>query len=132
VYDDYIVPDSTYALRAIAEGCSVGNAASYSEPESISTSTYGDIIGTYDDSDCPPREDGYVDCWTSPQATANFDDISAVVDKFKNAPKAPAKSRADVCPCSIDWKVDFSDIPCVVDGFRQMDFPCEPPLDPCL
>ena len=61
----------------------------------------------------------------------HFDDISATVDKFKNAPGALHKSRTDVCPCVVDWKVDFSDIPCVVDGFRGLPIPCDPPAEPC-
>ena len=37
---------------------------------------------------------GYDDCWTSPDGDADFDDITATVDKLKNLPGAAMKSRA--------------------------------------
>jgi hypothetical protein len=36
-----------------------------------------------------------------------------------------------VLPCAVDFKVDFTDIPGVVDGFRGLPLPCVPP-DKCI
>jgi hypothetical protein len=49
------------------------------------------------------------------------------VAKFQNVPGAPQKTRSDVCPCSVDHVVDFTDIPCVVDGFRGLSIDCPVP-----
>lgn len=93
------------------------------------TSSFGDIVE--DAGPCQPTVKGYLDCWTPSEGFIGFTDISATVDKFVNLPSGPAKSRADVCPCSVDQKVDFSDIPCVVDGFLILPFPCTAPPNPC-
>ena len=111
--------------------CDTGWEANYSDPLQVVTSAYGDTVGTFPTPEvCTYGKEGYEDCWSAPQGLVDFDDISSTVAKFKNGPKAPQKVRADVCPCVIDHKVDFTDIPCVVDGFRQLSFPCPPP-DKC-
>ena len=69
----------------------------------------------------------YVDCWTPPDGDMDFDDITALVDKFRNLPGAPLKSRADIAPAVPDQIVDFVDIPWVVDAFRGLPYPFDGP-----
>jgi hypothetical protein len=129
VHGNLVIPGQSYARQVVALGCEEVEAA-YSDPLVIGTSPYGDIVGGCADGGWT-MGDGYVDSWTPPQGTANFDDITAVVDKFKNAPNAPRKPRADVDPAVPDLKVDFGDIPAVVDGFRELRYPYAVPGDRC-
>ena len=66
---------------------------------------------------------GYKDCCLAPNGTVNFNDISAVVDKFKNKEGAPAKARADIAPQTPQKIVDFDDISAVVEAFRGLSYP---------
>ena len=89
------------------------------------------------DAACPgpafrPLEGGLIPSRPSLSATGSATGCTAAcVDKFVNYPGAPQKSRADVDPAVPDFKVDFGDIPAVVDGFRLLPYPYRPPADPC-
>ena len=65
--------------------------------------------------------------WAAPDGDVDFDDITAVVDKFRNLPGAPIKARADIAPDMPDQIVDFTDIPAVVDAFRSLPYPYDGP-----
>ena len=114
-------------MQLVSIGCQ-GSETALSPPPWIVTSQWGDLAGMY--SDCRTMPNGYVDCWTAPDGDADFDDITAVVDKFRNLPGAPHKSRADIAPASPHGVVDFSDIPAVVEAFRGLPYPYPGP-SPC-
>jgi hypothetical protein len=127
VYDGGIVPGGTYNVRVIDDTCDCMDAAAYSGALTIQMSAVGDVVGDCSVTPC-----------TAPQGVVDFVDISAVVDKFRNLPTAPRKSRADIINSDTfqadpDRKVDFVDISCVVDAFRNT--PCAlvgpPTTDPC-
>jgi hypothetical protein len=128
VYDEQIIPNAEYHIHAIDISCDKGVEANYSAALVQQTSIWGDVVGDYDPGACVTsgKPKIYVDCWTSPDGLVTFADISATVDKFKNAPTAPQKSRADIAPGVVDHKVDFTDIPAVVDGFRGLPYPYDP------
>jgi hypothetical protein len=119
VLDESVIPSAAYDIQAIACGCNFAEPGAYSAPLPVPTSRWGDIVGSNNDQ--PPN--GVVD----------FNDISSVVDKFKNVPGAPSKSRADIAPSLPDRIVDFVDIPSVVDAFKGLPYPyAGPPVDdPC-
>jgi len=125
VYHSSVVPDGSYNVQLVEEGCGMSEV-DFSVPLSIITSSSGDVVG-----DC-----GVTPC-SAPQGVVDFVEIAADVDKFRNLPSAPMKSRADIINSSTgipapDQKVDFVDISCVVDAFRSA--PCAlpgPPVDPC-
>jgi hypothetical protein len=121
VFDEQIVPNSLYHLQAISVYCSLDSELEFSPPLEIRTSEFGDVVGMFYE---------FEEIWTPPLGTRDYDDITACVDKFRSRPFAPLKARVDVGPCAVDFKVDFTDIPCIVDGFRGMSFPC-PPADKC-
>ncbi|MGB2985555.1 MAG: right-handed parallel beta-helix repeat-containing protein, partial [Phycisphaerae bacterium] len=134
-----IVPDGVYAIQAIDCECDFDVEENYSPPLSIATSVWGDVVGEYytNPADCMIMPSGYVDCCGPPNGAANFDDISSIVDKFRNLGGAPQKSRADIAgdlPLGIpDQLVNFVDISYDVDAFRGLPYPFPgPPLaDPC-
>ncbi len=55
--------------------------------------------------------------------TTNFDDLAAAIDKFRNLPGAPLKTRVDHLPSKTDLIVDFLDIQLTVDAFRGFPYP---------
>ena len=116
VRSDSFVPQGVYDVQAIAELCYLNVESSYSDPLPVKLSKWGDTVGG--------------DNAASPQGTVDFNDISSVVDKFKNLPGAPSKTRADVAPDVPDKIVDFVDIPAVVDAFKGLPYPYEGP-DEC-
>ena len=100
----------------IDELCDPMHESAYSAALHLTTSRWGDLVGNCLENPCSP-----------PQGVADFDDISAVVDKFRNWPGAPAKARSDVAPATVDFWVNFTDIPDVVDAFRGLPYPYEAP-----
>ncbi len=128
VFDNAILPNAVFEVRATDTVCDIGNPEHYSDPLVVTLSSAGDVVGN---TLVPPPP-------SSPQGVVEFVDISGCVDKFKNTPGAPRKARADVINSTVtlplpDQKIDFVDISCIVEAFRGA--PCAlpgPPLtDPC-
>lgn len=119
VYDDEIVPDALYEVQAVDCDCNLDNEANYSVALAIETSIWGDIVGHCAVTPCTP-----------PDGDVDFNDITAVLDKFKNLPGAPRKARADIAPDFPNRKVDFTDISYITDAFRGLPYPFDGP-DEC-
>jgi len=114
VTDCEIVPGAIYTVQAIDCTCDPGNEASYSDPLLISTSPWGNICGPWD-----------VDHWSPPDTSVDVTvDVTACLEKFKNAFGAPIKARADVDPNTVDWKVNIStDVTQILDAFKGQLYP---------
>jgi len=115
VSDNEIVPSGIYDVQPIDCANDPSHEACYSDPLTIATSKWGDIVG-----------DSYNQ---APDNVVNFADIACAVDKFKNTPEAPIKSRADVAPDVPDKIIDFTDISMAVDAFRGLAYPYGGPDD---
>jgi hypothetical protein len=120
VYGQDVVPGTTYDVQLVQQDCETSEQY-FSSSLSILTSLWGDAV-----LDCSTDPCG------SPQGTVNFDDISAVVAKFKNSSGAPAKARVDLgSPAASsgvpDQIIDFVDIPLAVDAFRGVMYPFPAP-----
>jgi len=110
VFDHAVVPGGTYELRAINDTCDPQEQGSYSTPlEVVTVPQWGDVVAPFN----PP----------SATVQPDFGDISALVDKFRNAPNAPPMTAADLYPSLPDQLLDFSDISLVVDAFRGAAYP---------
>jgi hypothetical protein len=107
VFDDEIVPGALYDVQAIDCACGFSDESGYSSPLTVSTSIRGDIVGHCGVTPCTP-----------PDGLADFGDISALVDKFKNVEGAPIKARADLSADVPNSKIDFMDISDCVDAFQ--------------
>jgi hypothetical protein len=101
----------------INEDCDTTAESGYSEALEVPTSLWGDLVGDCTEGACSPSD-----------RDTDFDDIAAVVDKFRDLPGAPIKARTDVAPDRPDWKIDFTDIPAVVDAFRVLPYPYGGPV----
>ncbi|UCC32531.1 MAG: hypothetical protein JSU86_09655 [Phycisphaerales bacterium] len=111
-----IIPNAVYDVQAIDCQSDFDNESAYSEPLTISTSRWGDLVGTCAVIPCSPP-DGVVGVPT---------DVTACLDKFKNLPNAVLKSRADIEPNVRDWLVNISDVTLVLDAFRGCPYPAMP------
>jgi hypothetical protein len=113
VYDPAIVPGGEYAVQAISEGCDTATEHWYSSSVTMLTAgKWGDLVG-----DCA------VTPCTAPDGVVDFVDLGALVDKFKSAPGAVIKARADVAPDLPNAVVDFVDISHAVAAFRGDPYP---------
>ena len=121
VTDDEIIPGAVYDVQTIDCGADFDNEAHYSAPLTITTSKWGDLVGTCAVIPCTPP-DGVVNMGA---------DVTACLDKFRNLEGAVLKSRADIEPDLPDWLVNISDVTYVLDAFRGFEYPFEPGADPC-
>ncbi len=114
VTDCEIVPGGTYTVEAIDCAADPGNELNYSVPLLVSTSSWGDICNTYDGTH-----------WTAPNGTIDVTlDVTACLEKFKNAQGAPIKARCDVDPNVPDGKVNITtDVTRILDAFRGYPYP---------
>ena len=135
MYHEYIVPGATYDIQIVQMG-DEGLEECYSLPLTITTSMGGEVVGEYytNPDDCCTRH-AYTDCWTPPDCNCDFNDITAIVDKFRNLWGAPQKSRADIAgdpPGGVpDLLANFVDISYSGDCFRGLPYPFPYPPD-CL
>ncbi len=123
VYHEYIVPSGMYEIQSVIEGCHVGLESSYSAPLTMATSAWGDLVDNCATPPCGPP-DGVVGVAT---------DVTAVVDKFKNLPGSPHKTRTDLEPAHVDHLLNITDLVFAVDAFLGMPYPFPGPelADPC-
>jgi hypothetical protein len=135
VNDARFVPRGVYHIQAISDDCTLLET-NYSPALVVTLSKWGDVVGDCYPSNspnCVTHPNGYKDCCGPPNNAVNFTDISAAVDKFKNALGAASKPRIDVAPRVPSRVVDFVDIPSIVDAFRGIAYPYVTPAltDPC-
>jgi hypothetical protein len=116
VFDHDIVPETAFEVRA--DFGTYGNPR-LSAPVGTFTSAWGDIAGEYVEP-----------AWTPADGVADFIDISALVDCFKNLPTAPPRAWCDIYPAYADDVIDFNDIAACVDGFRGLPYPLGGPACP--
>lgn len=109
-----LLPNATYTLRAYEEvDCGQGLELAVSISRAFHTSpTWGDLVGG-----APGGPDG----------TADFEDISALVDAFQGMGSAPDVTVADLAPGLPDQVVDFVDISAGVEAFQGAAFPYSGP-----
>jgi len=84
----------------------------WSEPLTVTTSIWGDIVGHCEQTIC-----------TEPDGSAGIVDVTAVLDKWKNLPGNPMKARCDVEPDQPDWLVNITDVIRVNGAFLGDTYP---------
>lgn len=109
IYDSAIMPGGRYEIRSITDSCPLQDQAEAIPLEAVTVAHWGDLVEPFN----PP----------STSVQPDFGDISAMVDKFKNAPSAQAMALTDMYPNTPDQVLDFSDISLVVDAFKGRPYP---------
>jgi len=129
VTGEAIVPSSIYNVENLAGAClgvegsaaCVSGGTSVSIPLQVKTGRWGDAVLTFQD--------------PNPILVASqpdFDDIGALVNKFKSLLGAPIKASAKLAGVDsrglmdITPDVGFDDIPLCVDGFKGKAYPYKP------
>jgi hypothetical protein len=120
VADCEIVPEATYTIQAIDCSADQYNEANYSDPLVVTTSSWGNICGSWDSGN---------DRWSGPDTSVDIVyDVTACVEKFKNVAGAPLKPRADIDPNVPDGKVNItSDVTRILDAFGGDPYPFDGP-----
>ena len=113
-----VVPSSYYSIDLVPEICDPFIEVDFSDPIVTATSRWGDVVSPFS----PP----------DPTTQPDFQDVSAVVDKFKAVQLAPVKVRAQLQPNAPDLPADvsFLDISACVDAFKGNAYPYPGPV-PC-
>jgi hypothetical protein len=117
-----VVPSSSYEVRIAAASCQgiEDRCTALSAPLTVVTTRWGDVETPYN----PPS------ATVQPDVT----DISALVNKFRNATGAPIKARAllagapgnvfgEITPEVLNVDFGFSHISACVDAFRGVPYP---------
>ncbi len=112
-----IVPGAVYEIQAVDVSCNPAAESSYTPPLGLTTSLWGDVVEDCATVPCGPP-DGIVYVTT---------DVTAVLNKFKNADGAPIKTRCDLYPALPDFKIGIVDVTLCLDAFRGLDPPFEGP-----
>ena len=123
VHDAIIVPGGVYHVEAIDSFCDLGVTTDFSQPLVITTSGWGDVVGTFDEAS---------GSWTAPNGSADITaDVVAILDKFSGQPSAPLKSQVDLQPATPDRVIDILDVTVAIDAFRGFGYPFPPGPTPC-
>ena len=108
-----VVPSSTLNVSTFGSNCVNREATctNISGPLELATARWADVAAPFGAPGGPAEPD--------------FDDVSALVGKFKNQPGALSKTRTKLQPAIPDMgsDVDFSDITMCVDAFKGMPYP---------
>jgi hypothetical protein len=121
LFHETIVPGGMYSVQSILDGCGIDFAGNYSAANSLPTSTWGDVV--MDVTQCPPAAgNGDVDI---------VGDVVSVIRKFANAECAVSKSRADLEPGHLDFRVNITDALRALRAFTGISYPFTPTDPPC-
>ncbi len=121
VYHPAIVPGAVFQVQAIDDICMEGEEIHYSAPAEAGTSVWGDVVE--DCTGCP--------C-SAPEGTINVvTDVVSLVNKFENLDCAVQKTRADIQPGEVDFKIDITDVVQCLGAFTGDDYPFTAPFPPC-
>lgn len=113
-----ILPSSVYTLQNVAVSCmgNEGSCTEVSDALEVATTRWADVVEPFS----PP----------SGTVQPDLSDVSALVDKFRNAPGAPPKVQALLAGNVPDLQgdLDFSQISAAVDAFRGIPYPNPGPV----
>ncbi len=122
-----VIPGATYEIQVVDTDCNTNDANSFPPERAVQllTGRWGDAVGPFNTAE---------QTWSAPNGSVDVGgDVVAILDKFKNAPTAPIKSRSDIQPNPVDSKITIVDVTRALDAFSGAQFPF-PPADsasPC-
>jgi hypothetical protein len=128
VFNDALVKYGTYAVQVINCDDPLDQEECYSDPLLVTLSEIGDVCG-FRTAPSPPAP---------PNCLCDFNDITIILDKWRNLPGAIRKARADLINSSgltltPDHKISMDDVSAAVDCFRGLprQGSSPPAADPC-
>ena len=126
--DPPVLEVAEYSVQVLDDSCTADNEGDFSAPLVLQSSIFGDVTGLFD-------PDASV--WVAPNGTADiFPDVLGLIEAFAFQPGNMTKIRADIEPCILDFRINFTDVVIAIDAFRGLPFPFGPgvrdcPQDPC-
>lgn len=111
-YGPAVIPGGEYVVQHISIGCYSAGVPSYSIPVRIDSSKWGDVVHNCASLPCP-----------APEGIVTISDVVASLDKFKNQPSGPQKSRTDIEPRIVDHLVNISDVTEALSAFAGGEYP---------
>jgi hypothetical protein len=125
VFHEGVVSRGTYDIQSLDLGNDPSVEDHYTFPVQITTSRWGDVVSNCATYPCGPP-DGSVDITT---------DVTALLDKYRNALGAPVQVRADLVDyaggVAPDQKTTIRDIVVAIDAFLGIGYPFAPGPPPC-
>ena len=114
VFGAEILPSSFYYVQMIDEHCLLEDGSNFSVILSLTTSLWGDVTSFWNGSD-----------WPVPNGQVTFDDVTAVMDKFKEDSNAMLKVRAQLQSNVVNPSdlVDIADVELCIDAFLGEAYP---------
>jgi hypothetical protein len=102
-----------YDIQVIGDNCGLDSEGAYSDPLRMIQAGWADVVK--DVTQCPsePPE----------ESVSVVTDVIAILNKFSNNPCAPKKTRADLEPHSVDFKISISDVTRCLGAFVGDDYP---------
>jgi hypothetical protein len=116
VFHPAIVPNGSFAIQMIDSACATTDEAGFSSELPLMTSLWGDVVANCTSVPCAP-----------PDGVVESADIVGCLDKFKNRPNAPRKTRCDIAPHTPDWLLLVTDLTQILDSFSGRSYPYPPP-----
>ncbi len=102
-----------YDIQLIDERCALEREESYTPPLQIMGGGWGDVV--LNCSTCP--------CGAPDDAISVVTDLVSILAKFSNDYCAPRKTRTDLRPNDLDFKIDISDVVQCLAAFVGSDYP---------
>jgi len=121
VFGRAVIPTGSYSVSAVADGCDTTVAANFSPSTSFSAGVFGDITGI-----------DPVDPINPPDGAKNISDTLAIIGRFSGIPTAPSKSRTDMEPGLVDFRINITDALQGIRAFQGLSYDLEgPEADDC-
>ncbi len=113
---------SQYEVQLIGSDCSPEDEGNFSEPLALTQPGWGDIVENCVGCPCGPPDD----------TVSVITDVVSLLDKFANLSCAPKKSRSELQPQNVDFKLDIFDVVQCLTAFQGGSYPFTPSSpDPC-
>lgn len=120
VYHHAIIPDVVYTVDTLDVLCDAELSLSYSSFTTVPMPYWGDVVNNCSTNPC-----------SAPNDVIDIADVVSILDKFRNTAGAPVKSRADLEPGVLDFRVNISDVTAALAAFSGTLYPFPPAGPPC-
>ncbi len=110
-----VVPGGRYFLEVVDDACDANVPASFSNPQSIETSVWGDVVSR-----------SSAGAWLPVDGVNSVWDIVAIGDKLSSLAGAPTKARTEMAPSVPDLAITAEDFVLPFGAFHGGVFPFSP------
>lgn len=118
VGDCPMVPGASYEVSATVDGVLFSPALTVATTPKPLPKDWGDTVGEF----------SFV-FWTGPNGISNFNDVSAIIQKFQGDSTAPHFTWVDLHAESPNTVINFSDVQTAIQAFQGMPYPYPAPGD---